>query len=114
MAQSAILLGTGGPVVPSDITTGSVTDGSFTFNYFKTGKLYFGWLAVPSGANDLRIDGDVTNSADRLASLLGFTINAYYYNPVPSSTTTLAYGGSPGSWLGISSNVKVLVGFLVN
>lgn len=126
-------------ILPGDITSGSIIDGAFTIYYQKVGKLYFG-ISVkgaafggaksPIGMQAASISmAPVTDAMDRIASLLGLTVNTYYPSALPAfnSGSQTAWGlTSPGvefyqysaGWGGFASAggdyVAIGVGFLAN
>ncbi len=120
-----------GPTSPGDITSGTVTDGSITIYYSKVGKLYFN-LGVQLAAGDTGQIGladtdapPLSDSADRIAFLLGLTVNTIYYlknlntdnSRTPASNNWVyAYDNGGGAWALATGGRpgRYMQGFLAN
>lgn len=100
------------PTNPGEITPVTVTDGGNTFKAWNVGKLYFGWrldAAPDSGISAVSI----TASADRLAFLLGETINTNYFSDVNINAGNRVFWNG-AAWVASGSSAETLLGFLIN
>ena len=103
---------------PSQITTGSFVISVGTVNYFKVGKLYFGFN-LGSAVNGLIIpfvdDSTVPlDTSNQIAVALGVTVNTVYTDTYNTATTCIYCNG--GAWhLGTyGTNLEAIYGILAN
>lgn len=83
------------PTDPSQITSHTLTDTGMggTLNYLKCGKLIFGIWIDTGGPDEAVIESGSFTSADRIAFLLGTTVNTLY-------ATTGRYNADGEGWNG--------------
>ncbi len=111
-----------GPTVPGDIISGSVTDSDGTqIFYQQVGKLYFGFDAITPVATRNTVGGysagHVSDAADRIASMLGSTVNTTYEGNAANGAGNLAYFDTGGGVWAIDSGGTsgiYLYGILIN
>lgn len=103
------------PDNPSQITAFTFpVDGGNTFKCWKVGKLYFGVRLDANPDNGISSNGSATtDSADRLASLIGETVNTIYTTDLAlNAGLIVAWNGS--TWASSGSSAVTLMGFLIN
>lgn len=103
------------PDDPSQIVSGSVVDGSITISYQKVGKLYFG-LTYATATHFYLLDGSThgTTTADRIAALLGATLNTKYVTGVLANSPVNTAYYSAGWSEGFPSGGDILAAILIN